>query len=280
MIEAVLKALRCPVCRGGLGAESGALRCAAGHSFDLAKQGYANLLTGRGPASADTPAMVATRAELLAAGHLGPVTAAAVGAAHTAAGADGLVVDVGAGTGHHLAAVLDALPDHHGVALDVSKAAVRFAARAHPRVGAVAADVWRGLPLGEGCADLVLDLFAPRNGAEFHRVLRPDGALIVVTPAPDHLAELVGPLELIRVAPDKSERLDRSLGQWFEPVEAPRHAYPLALSRTDAARFVAMGPSAWHTEPTAVADRLARWAEPISVTVSVEIRTYRRLCVT
>jgi 23S rRNA (guanine745-N1)-methyltransferase len=277
MIEAVLEALRCPVCQGGLSSASGALRCAAGHSFDLAKQGYANLLTGRGPASADTPAMVAARAELLAAGHLGPVTTAVVRAARAAAGAHGLVVDVGAGTGHHLAAVLDALPDHHGVALDVSKAAARLAARAHPRIGAVVADVWRGLPLGEGCADLVLDLFAPRNGAEFCRVLRLGGTLLVVTPAADHLAELVGPLELVRVDPDKSERLDRSLGQWFEPVAALRHAYPLALSRIDTTRFVAMGPSAWHTNPTAVAARLARWTEPISVTVSVELRTYRRL---
>ncbi len=275
MIESVLKALRCPVCRGGLRSESGALRCAAGHSFDLAKQGYANLLTGRGPVSADTAAMVATRAELLAAGHLEPVTTAVVAAARAAADVAGLVVDVGAGTGHHLAAVLDALPDHHGVAVDVSKAAARFAARAHPRIGAVVTDVWRGLPLADGCADLVLDLFAPRNGAEFGRVLRVGGTLLVVTPAPDHLAELVGPLELVRVDPEKSERLDRSLGQWFEPVAELGHAYPLALSRTDTARFVAMGPSAWHTEPTAVAGRLARRTEPISVTVSVELRTYR-----
>jgi 23S rRNA (guanine745-N1)-methyltransferase len=56
----------------------------------------------------------------------------------------GLVVDVGAGTGHHLAAVLDALTAHHGVALDVAKAAARRAARAHPRAAAVVCDVWRG----------------------------------------------------------------------------------------------------------------------------------------
>ncbi len=83
MIEPVLAALRCPICADPLTADAGALRCPAGHSFDVAKQGYANLLPGRGPAGADTPAMVATRAELLTAGHLRPVTAAVVDAARS-----------------------------------------------------------------------------------------------------------------------------------------------------------------------------------------------------
>ena len=278
VIETVLEALRCPVCGERLASGSGALRCATGHSFDLAKHGYANLLPGRGPAGADTPAMVASRADLLTAGHLRPVTAAVVDAARAAA-----AVDPGSSwmsvraPGHHLSAVLDALPAHHGVALDVSKAAARWAARAHPRIGSVVADVWRRLPLADGCADLMLDLFAPRNGAEFHRVLRLGGTLLVVTPAPDHLAELVAPLGLIRVDPDKLERLDRSVGPWFEPIAVRDHTYQLSLSREETARFVAMGPSAWHTEPGALAARLAQWTEPVPVTVSVTLRTYRRL---
>jgi 23S rRNA (guanine745-N1)-methyltransferase len=276
VIEAVLAALRCPICGDALSAGSGVLRCAAGHSFDVAKQGYANLLPGPGPAGADTPAMVSARAELLAAGHFQPLTAAVVDAARSAAGSHGLIVDVGAGTGHHLAAVLEALPAHDGVALDVSKAAARWAARAHPRIGSVVADVWRRLPLADGCADMVLDLFAPRNGAEFQRVLRPGGTLLVVTPAPDHLAELVGPLGLIRVDPEKAQRLDRSLGRWFEPIAVHGHTYRLTLSRDETARFVAMGPSAWHTEPAALTAQLAQWSEPVRVTVSVTLRVYRR----
>lgn len=276
MIEAVLEALRCPICGDRLSSDSARLRCSAGHSFDVAKQGYANLLTGRGPAGADTPEMVAARAELLSAGHLQPITAAVVHAVGIAAGDSGLILDVGAGTGHHLAAVLDALPAHHGVALDVSKAAARWAARAHPRIGSVVADVWRRLPLADGCTDVVLDLFAPRNGEEFHRVLRPGGTLLVVTPAPDHLAELVGPLGLIRVDPEKAERLDRTLGQWFDPMAVREHTYELGLSRDETARFVAMGPSAWHTEPAALGARLAQWTEPVPVTVSVTLRTYLR----
>jgi 23S rRNA (guanine745-N1)-methyltransferase len=54
------------------------------------------------------------------------------------------------------------------------------------------------------------------------------------------------------------------------------YAYRLALSREEAARFIAMGPNAWHTEPTGLATRLAQWAQPVPVTVSVTLRTYRR----
>jgi 23S rRNA (guanine745-N1)-methyltransferase len=271
--------LRCPVCGDALtDAVPGALRCGAGHAFDLARQGYANLLTGRAPAGADTAEMVAARADLLAAGHLDVITTAVVEKAAELAGErEGLVVDVGAGTGHHLAAVLDALPDHHGVALDVAKAAARRAARAHPRAAAVVCDVWRGLPLADGCADLVLDIFAPRNGGEFHRVLRPDGALLVVTPHHDHLAELVGPLGLLQVDPAKADRLDRSLGGHFVLSGLRTYTQTLALSRADAARLVLMGPNAWHADPAELAERLATWSEPVAATVSVDLGTYRPL---
>ncbi|HEX3312282.1 MAG TPA: 23S rRNA methyltransferase, partial [Streptosporangiaceae bacterium] len=69
MLPAVVDCLACPYCRLPLSEVDGSVRCARGHSFDLARQGYANLLVGRAPAAVDTPAMVAARAELLTAGH-------------------------------------------------------------------------------------------------------------------------------------------------------------------------------------------------------------------
>lgn len=87
----------------------GALRCTRGHSFDRARQGYVNLAAGRAPHSGDTAEMVAARAEFLAAGHYDFITTALCEAARTAY-PGGLIVDAGAGTGHHLAAVLDAVP--------------------------------------------------------------------------------------------------------------------------------------------------------------------------
>jgi 23S rRNA (guanine745-N1)-methyltransferase len=272
--------LRCPVCASELApAGPGTLRCVRRHTFDIARQGYVNLLAGSPPAGAETAEMVAARADLFAAGHFDFLTdALARAAAELARGwpsPAGLIVDVGAGTGHHLAGILDRLPSHQGLALDVSKAAARRAARAHPRAGAIVCDAWRRLPLADACADLVLDVFAPRNGAEFHRVLRTSGALLVVMARPDHLAEVVDVLGLIGVDPDKHHRLEATLGRWFALDRSVPYAHRLALSRPEAARLVAMGPSAWHIQPSEVKERLARLPAPIEVTAAVELRRYR-----
>ena len=132
----------------------------------------------------DTAAMVQARADFLAAGHFAGLaaevadTAAEALAAAAADGAGaGCVVESGAGTGYYLARVLDALPGRVGIALDRSRYALRRAARAHERIGAVACDVWRRLPVTATAAALALDVFAPRNGAELRRILsgRPAG---------------------------------------------------------------------------------------------------------
>ena len=274
MLDDVLDRLTCPVCGAGLGraGSAGGLRCPAGHTFDVARQGYVNLLVGRVPAGADTPAMVAARSHLHDAGHLAPLTAAIVAEVPPNVTT---VVDVGAGTGHHLAAVLAARPGSVGVAVDVAKAAARRNARAHPAIGSIVADVWRRLPLADACADVILDVFAPRNGAEFHRILRPDGTLVVVTPTRRHLAELIEPLGLLTVDPDKRDRVQGSLGRWFTPLRQREVSYALRLTRPEVARFVAMGPSAWHTTEAELADRLAALAEPVTVTISVDVTTWR-----
>src|SRR3954447_12494628 len=123
----LLPYLRCPVCAECLAAAGAALRCTRGHSFDVARQGYVNLLTGHATGGGDDAAMVAARADLLAAGHFdflrdAVIAAAATGGDDPYRGID-LVVEVGAGTGHYLAGLLDAQPGGLGLALDVSKAA-------------------------------------------------------------------------------------------------------------------------------------------------------------
>ncbi|MEU8296608.1 putative RNA methyltransferase [Micromonospora sp. NPDC048909] len=279
----ILDRLRCPVCGEPLAeAVAGtaqALRCPRRHSFDVARQGYVNLLAGRAPHVGDTAEMVAARADFLAAGHYDLIstalTEAAVAATPPVAGAYPLVVDAGAGTGRYLAAVLAALPDAVGLALDVSKPALRRAARGHPRAAAALADTWQRLPLADGAAHLLLNVFAPRNGPEFRRVLHPAGALLVVTPAEEHLAELVGPLGLLRVDPTKEDRVAGSLGAQFTRVGGALHRGELTLTRTEVATLVGMGPSAWHTDPAGLASRIAALAEPVRVTVAVRLAVWQ-----
>jgi 23S rRNA (guanine745-N1)-methyltransferase len=183
------------------------------------------------------------------------------------------VVDVGCGTGYYLAGVLDQLPGARGLGLDTSVRALRSAARAHHRAAAVAWDVFRPFPLADGLADVVLDVFAPRNPAEFHRVLRPTGRLIVVRPTGRHLAELRERLPaMVTVDPAKEQRLHRALDPFFEAAVTEEVEYPAALTGLGAVDLVAMTPSARHVKRADLADD---GFLPDQVTVSVLATAYR-----
>lgn len=306
----ILSCLRCPICGQRLGQvgptspppvpaaadippgrsaphPARTLRCPGGHSFDIARQGYVNLTAGRAPQTGDNADMIAARENFLTAGHYDFLTRA-IGAsvvrqaARIAAAVSGgtgpapnLVVDAGAGTGRHLAAVLDALPAATGLALDASKPALRRAARAHPRAGAVLCDTWRALPLATRSTALLLNVFAPRNGPEFHRVLHPEGALLVATPATNHLHELVDHLGLLRVDPAKADRLAGSLGTHFRQVEQSTHERRLRLSRRDVQTLVAMSPSAWHADQLRLVEQIDALPESVPVTASIRLAVYR-----
>lgn len=282
MLGDVLNALACPVCGAALEQTEGALRCDVGHSFDVGRQGYVNLLPGRAKAgTADTTEMIAARQEFLDSGAYEPIFSAVVEAARNAVdeSVPGVILDIGSGTGHYLAALLDAFPDRAGVALDISKHAARVAARSHERVGAIVADAWAPLPLRPDFTQLILVAFSPRNADEFARVLAPGGTLIIVTPNPSHLWEIVGPLGLITVDPRKGERLAIKLGGLFEHVAEQIVEYPLELSRAQAASAVSMGPSAVHKSAEEIAEGLAALPEPVLVNVSITVGTYRQTSV-
>jgi 23S rRNA (guanine745-N1)-methyltransferase len=271
---AAVALLACPVCGQRLAVDAAGLTCPAGHSYDRARQGHVTLLPpGGSPHAGDSAAMVADRADFLAAGSYAGITAALAGAV-LADGVPGTVLDVGGGTGAHLAGVLDRAPDAAGVVLDVSRYAARRAARAHPRAMAVVADTWARWPVRDAVVDRVLVVFAPRNGAETARVLRPDGRLVVVTPAADHLAGLVEELGLLHVDPDKADRLSAALEPWVHPVRRSAHREVLTLDHAAVRTLVGMGPHARHLAGEELADRVARLPARVQVPVSVEVSTW------
>lgn len=278
MLADVLTYLTCPVCSSSLSEDAGTLRCERGHAFDRARQGYVNLLAGGSrPGTADTPEMVAAREEFLGAGHLVPLIDALVAQTSqllTAAG-PGCIVDAGAGTGAYLAAVLDAAPERVGIALDISKHAARRAARAHERMGAVVCDAWGALPVRTGSAAVVLSVFAPRNAAEFARVLSHEGMLLVVTPTSRHVREVVRALDLITVDENKNARLERALEPHFELVSEATVEAPLSLSHADVAAFAGMGPSARHIAAYELASRIEALPEPAETVLSVRLTSWR-----
>ncbi len=269
----VVEALRCSVCGDPIGLAERTLRCGNRHSFDLARQGYVNLLHARIPAgTADTAPMVTARADFLASG---AYRALADELARVCAEAEGLVIDAGAGTGYYLAHVLTAAPAATGLALDVSAAALRRAARAHPRLGAAVWNLWEPWPVGDEVATVLLNVFAPRNGPEFHRVLRPGGLLTVASPTPDHLREL-GDL-VLTVDDRKEERLDGTLGEYFTRTARTAVHSKVELTPERIRQAVEMGPAGHHLNRDGRRERLAAVSEPQEVTVSFSVSTYRRL---
>lgn len=254
------------------------LGCSSGHRFDVARQGHVVLVAGGSRLRADTADMVAARDRVLASGAYDPVRDALVRAVGDPGPGlpPGLLLDCGAGTGAYTAAVLSASDDRVGVALELSVPALRRAARAHPRLAAVGADLTRTLPLASGSVAVVTAVFAPLpTDDELSRVTVPGARLVVVTPTPAHLAALRERLGLLDVPAGKPERLVERLGPTWQPVGRVDVEVPVRFDPALAADVVAMGPNAWHADP-ARAEALAALPESLPDTLAVTVTTLTR----
>ena len=254
----------------------------SGHSFDVAKQGYVTLAAGAGlKHKGDDMDMVNARETYLAMGHFAPFVEAVTGAVQDALDSASLaeptpasLLEVGAGTGYYLAHTLDSIAEARGVGLDISPHAAKHLAKCHPRVGAVVADVWERLPLRDESVDAISVVFAPRNPAEFQRVLAPGGQVIVLTPGAGHLDELREPLGILGVEEGKVERMyeqaEGFLEQAADPVDI---SFPIELDKASVAAQVGMSPSARHISAGELAERMA--ALPPTLTVTARARLDR-----
>lgn len=238
-----------------------ALRCTSGHTFDIAKQGYVNLLGAPEPANADTSAMLDARARVHAAGVFDAVTDVIAALARGRSN----ILEAGAGTGHYLAGALGDDPAALGVAIDVSKAAARHCVRTDSRIAALVADVWQPLPLQDQCLDAVLAVFAPRNLPEFSRVLHPGGRFIAVTPRAGHLVGLRDAYGLLDIPSAKAEQLAAAAAEFFDVLDTRIVKYRVPVDEALATDLIAMGPNAFHQVPKTVT------ASVISVDLTVQV---------
>lgn len=281
--------LRCPLCGAGLNAQGKgggpafkALVCGSGHSFDAAKQGYFNLLVGKGTVfEADTAEMVAARFAFLDSGHYRPLAEAVAAAVvpGVSPGEPFTVLDSGTGTGHYLRVLLDEVGRHTdscaAVALDISKFALRRAARLNPEATNLACDVWQPLPVADAAVDAITVIFAPRNAAEFARVLRPGGRLVVVTPRPGHLATVAARTGMLSIEDDKDARLAESLAGYFAAESAVDLDVRMVLTPREAADLAFMGPAGHHLDRAALAAKLGSGELDAEVEARFRITVFR-----
>jgi len=212
--------LLCPVrnCHLPLAREQRRMACPRGHSFDVARSGYINLLQPqdrRSKQPGDRPAAVAARRRLHDHGVTGPLLQAI---AETVAASRGdVVLDAGCGDGFYLGSLASQTGfDAHGV--DISIPAVDAAARRNPGCEWIVANADRFVPYADRSFSMVLSITARMNASEFRRVLGDDGRLLVALPAPDDLIELRG------VGRDRVARTLETFAQGFTLVARRRAA--------------------------------------------------------
>ena len=187
---------KCPVCGSFMQHRGRAWSCSQGHSFDMAKSGYVNLLPANRKHAknpGDNAVMMRARKRFLDAGHYAPLLQALEQAAVRYGRAGGVLLDAGCGEGYYTAHVLHTLqaqgasPSVCGV--DISRDALICAHRRAPELTLAVASIAH-LPVADASCDLLLNVFAPHDAGEFARVLRPRGVLLRVIPLERHLWEL------------------------------------------------------------------------------------------
>jgi 23S rRNA (guanine745-N1)-methyltransferase len=210
--------LVCPVrdCRLPLTREPRLVACARGHSFDIARSGYINLLQPQDRRSrqpGDTAAAVAGRRRLHDRGVTRPLLET-IAQLIDASSAD-MVLDAGCGNGD-LLGTLAVTAGFQACGVDISVAAVDAAARRYPNCEWIVANADRLIPYQDRSFSILLSITARLNPAEFRRVLRQDGRLLVAIPAPDDLVELRG------VGRDRVDRTVEMFTPCFQLIEHRR----------------------------------------------------------
>lgn len=237
-------ALRCPICAGTFTFETRTWRCAGGHAFDVAREGYVNLLPVQHKHSrepGDTADSIAARRGFLEAGHYAPLRDALV----QMLGPAQCLVDIGCGEGYYTAALRPLAPNVVGI--DIAKPAVRMAARRHPGITWIVGSGAR-LPIADGSVDTVCTLFTPLHPAEIARVLRAQGELLIATPADAHLRALRAGL-FERVEPHVPEKFRDVVEPSLAFVEHREVRYSLRLDQAAVSRLLEMTPYAWKARP-------------------------------
>jgi len=210
--------LLCPVrgCHKALARGERQLLCPQGHSFDVARSGYINLLQPqdrRSKQPGDTKAAVLARRRLHDRGVSEPLLHA--GAEMMAASDSDIVLDAGCGDGFYLGTLARQIGfDAHGI--DISIPAIDAASRRYPGCEWIVANADRVVPYADASFSLVISITARMNAGEFRRVLRQDGRLLVAVSAPDDLIELRG------AGRDRLARTVETFAQDFKLIDQRR----------------------------------------------------------
>ena len=266
-------ALRCPLDQLPLEQQGSSLRCDNGHSFDVARQGYVNLLGAQDKRSrdpGDSKAMISARRNFLDAGYYQPVAARLHQLLEPLLPKQALLIDAGCGEGYYLQQLTEEFRKGNGktpdiLGFDISKWALQAAARRLPATWLVASN--RQIPVADHAADLLLSLFGFPEYAEFSRVLNHTGKLVMVSAGPKHLIEL---REIIYedVSANSSLRVEEAAAAGFSLCESSELSYQIpTLDQQAIGQLLSMTPHLFRA--SADGKRRAAALSELSLTVDL-----------
>ena len=296
--------LLCPVCGAGLSTAGKTLQCSKSHSFDIAREGYVNLLLRDRKSSrllGDKREMLEARRRFLSRDFYRPLSDALNERidhylTRTSKPEEKFspvcILEVGCGEGYYLGRlnghldrltgpgsrekigasqlclaggadstrlawyacgsppIFSQLPDQFRYfGMDISKEAVKLAAKQYKGIGFFAADVKRKILMADHSVRVLLNIFAPRDAAEFDRVVAKQGLLLMVIPSPRHLANLRSELGLLAIEANKRERVIENFGGAFKLVDERTIEYDMQLSSEELRDLITMTPNYWHGVP-------------------------------
>ena len=263
----------CPHCRLPLNPDGEkSLACDSGHRFDQAREGYVNLLPAnrkRSKEPGDSKDMIAARGRIHDGAHFRPLAEKLAKLALIHHGPAPTLLDLGCGEGYYSQVLLEKLPEATLYGIDISKAAIRRAAKSC-RQGDFAVASAFDIPLADHSLDLVCSVFAPADTGQLQRVLQPGGAYLKVIPGPEHLQEL----RALLYDEAKPHSDDLNLPSGFEIQEEQTLAYPVTLDSETLLDLVAMTPYAHRGKREQKSD-LGKLA-PLELTMAFKLALMRR----
>lgn len=239
---------QCPLCHQPLALNQQNYRCENNHQFDRAKEGYVNLMPvqhKRSKDPGDNKEMMQARRRFLEGGHYDPMRQAVTQLCRDyLQGSQYQFLDIGCGEGYYTQFVAHSLADQapHATTygLDISKIAIRYAAKRYPNVNFVVASSHR-LPFADHSLDGVLRIYAPCKADELNRCIQANGIVITVTPAGRHLYQLKqGIYQTVQLHDETPEII-----AGFTLEHQQQLNYTMSLSGSDAFDLLQMTPFAW-----------------------------------
>ena len=234
----------CPICKESIQInDTGKMFCTTNHSFDVAKQGYVNLMT-KPVASMYSKELFESRQQIITSGLYDEVQQAI---AQLLEGKQ-IILDTGCGEGTHLERICEQLPDSIGVGIDLSKEGILTAAKQYGNKIWCVGDLANS-PFQAGSFTTILNFLSPANYDEFKRLLAPGGKVIKVVPQSNYLQQIrVQAFADSEKETYSNEQTVKRFKESFSEVKVIRITYTKPIEKMLVPKLLEMTPMGWHIQ--------------------------------